>query len=117
VVEPSFTYGSDGFADSDLRDVGSTFRLNVFGEKAKLDVLDLVESVVVLIERINEVLDFGHSELSVRAKKKALSVSGKAVSCQSRRKLTEHEGDQIEERFRYGTSDRFERKRKELGRC
>jgi hypothetical protein len=51
--------------------------LNVFGEKAKLDVLDLVESVVVLIERINEVLDFGHSELSVRAEKKALSVSGK----------------------------------------
>jgi len=69
---------------------------------------------MILVERINEVLNLGHGEFTVIAKgiSKAKTRRGGKPA-----KLTGHEGDQIEERSRYGTIDRFVRKRKVLDRC
>lgn len=56
--------GLNGLADGKGLDVGLTGRLDVLGEESELDVLDLVESVVVLVEGIDKVLDLSHGELS-----------------------------------------------------
>lgn len=60
------TYGRDSLANGGLGDVGLTGGLHVLGEEAKLDVLDRLESLVLLVEGVDKVLDLGHGELTVR---------------------------------------------------
>lgn len=54
----------DGLTDSHLLDVGLTGGLDVLGQESQLDVSHLVESSVVLVKRVDVVLNLGHGELS-----------------------------------------------------
>lgn len=56
---------SNSLTNSLLHNLGPTLALDTLGQKGENDVLDLVESSVTLVKRVNVVLNLSHGELSI----------------------------------------------------